>query len=878
MALKLNRIDLQRLFLNAIEEVPSQLIDGLNPFHVIIDGMEFYIYIKNLSPAYFSNPDVWRAQLPKMEIFDVIKSSDIPFILLGYDGENDVYVTWNPSWGKQRLNEGESVSFYSRLSIQNEARKKKQLCRIELNHDGEALVFPREFLPEVLVSINHFFLNNGSYVAVGSKRRPEANQSYKEFSDAKNISRIYNYAIEKGYSVTTANHYHQGVKKLFSEGSISRLKKVFLSYDFLSDYEKAVPEFFSDPILKERDRRGKGMYSAALKVYIRMLNESDINPGETEEKPLPYEQIEVNNILEEPATQYGLLSMFDIFSDPKIIKKYPSYLNSLKLSSNTSSHYIRSINYLFNSGIIKKYEYLFRGCNSPEELIFASKKFFNIPEIHELNIKRHQDYSAAMGKFIDMLKLFSKNSSSLEVNDNDLPNENQNNSSDVPIIAYEEPIAPDIDYEEKYIKDGKLTKIANPKILDELRPLLDTEYRQLSAAYNIIYKYYAEKFPLMQMSDWGKLLNQINWGPTSNTHQDEIANGSQAENGLYIKVLYPDGNVLCLSSASQTYMAFIDKCGAEKIAELGITHFGINIVSKVKDQRYGSQQRPISGGWFVLTNISTTRKYRDLQMIKMRLGLDIDVKLFSAENGKEFLPSGTVSRNDTSSEGRKKSIILRITYPDGKITQCQKASETFIDFVQYVGPENVSKLNFKSGGVNIVAKHRDTKYGDYQREISGGWFVLTNPGTDRKYMYIREIIKTYKLPVTVDIVSSDTYEVVDPNSLRRSTATVRKAERQKIRVIFPDGKEIQDNQVARTLLSVVEYAGPERVHELNINVNRGNLVSKTVNPMYAVATKKVSNGWYVNTQTDTPRKYEIIKEISDKLALGLIVELVDGTF
>lgn len=875
MAQKIDRINLQRLFFNAIEGVPNQLLDGLNPFHVIIDEKEFYIYIKNLSPAYFTNPDVWRAQLPKMEIFDVIKSSDVPFILLGYDGENDVYATWNPAWGKQRLNEGESVSFYSRLSVQKEAREKKQLCRIELNHDGEALVFPREFLPEVLDGINHFFLNNGTYVAVGSKRRPEANQAYKEFSDIKNIAKIYNYAIEKGYSSTTANHYCQGVKKIFSEGFVSRLKKVFLSYDSLSDYEKAVPVFFSDPYLKERDQKGKGMYSAALKVYIRMLNELGSNSRVSQQEPLPYEQIEVNTILEEPTTHHYTIGLFDVFCNPRTIYRFPSYLNSIKLSPNTSSHYTRSINYLFDEGFIEKYDYLFKGCLSPEDLKQASKKFFAIPEIHELNIKRHQDYSAAMGKFIDMIKHFSKGNSEPEIDVIKSSNESPNGISRPSVDTNDEVMVPTTDYEEKYIKDGKLTRIADPKVLEELRPLLDTEYRQLSAAYNVIFKYYAEKFPSMQMSDWGKLLNQINWGSGSTVQQSEMVNNTQSDNGLYLKIQYPDGNVLCLSSASRTFMMFIDKCGAERIAELGITHFGVNIVSRVKDSRYGSQQRPISGGWYVLTNISTPRKYRDLQLIKMRLGLDIDIKMMSSDTGKEYLPSGTSSQNEKGSEGRKKSIILRITYPDGKIVQCQKASETLIDFIQYVGPEKVSRLNIKSGGVNIVAAQRDAKYGDYQREISGGWFVLTNPGTDRKYMYICEIIKTYNLPVSVDIVSSDTYEIIDPKSLQRSTATVRKAERQKIRVVFPDGTEIQDNQVARTLLSVVEYAGPERVHDLNINVNRGNLVSKTVNPIYVVATKPVSGGWYVNTQTDTPRKYEIIKEISDKLGLGLIVDLVD---
>ena len=113
MIKKISRYTLQQIFIESLEECDSfRIIDGLNPFHIMLNGKELYIYIKNLSPAYFTNPDVWRVQLPKKEEFDTIKEGEIDFVLLGYDADNDVYTTWHPKWTKQRLNNGESVSFY----------------------------------------------------------------------------------------------------------------------------------------------------------------------------------------------------------------------------------------------------------------------------------------------------------------------------------------------------------------------------------------------------------------------------------------------------------------------------------------------------------------------------------------------------------------------------------------------------------------------------------------------------------------------------------------------------------------------------------------------------------------------------------------------
>ena len=169
MIKKISRYTLQQIFIESLEECDSfRIIDGLNPFHIMLNGKELYIYIKNLSPAYFTNPDVWRVQLPKKEEFDAIKEGNIDFVLLGYDADNDVYTTWHPKWTKQRLNNGESVSFYSRLSLQEEVASSQDIKRLSLNNDGEVIAFPREHLEFILSNLKTFFQDDSDYVAMGS--------------------------------------------------------------------------------------------------------------------------------------------------------------------------------------------------------------------------------------------------------------------------------------------------------------------------------------------------------------------------------------------------------------------------------------------------------------------------------------------------------------------------------------------------------------------------------------------------------------------------------------------------------------------------------------------------------------------------------------
>ncbi len=68
-------------------------ISGTQPFLMSFAGKEYYVYVKNVSSAYFEDRDkTTRAQLPIKPEFNEIKASTLPFIFLGYDADNDVLI------------------------------------------------------------------------------------------------------------------------------------------------------------------------------------------------------------------------------------------------------------------------------------------------------------------------------------------------------------------------------------------------------------------------------------------------------------------------------------------------------------------------------------------------------------------------------------------------------------------------------------------------------------------------------------------------------------------------------------------------------------------------------------------------------------------
>ena len=576
-----------------------------NPGHIMFNGEEYYVYIKNLSPAYFENPDVWRAQMTGIDVLKEIKESNATFVLLGFDSDNDVYATWNPTKVKQRIGTASSPSLYSRLSLQQEVSKTGEIRSMTLNNDLQVLVFPLDSLVDVFSSLNEFFPDTSDYVAMGSKRRVDANMAYKKLTNMHQLDDFAKYLISIGISSSDISQMCRSVKSIISSGVISWHRKIFLAHDSISEYKEAAEELFS------------------------------------------------------------LQSVRDLGWDDRYRVPFLSYID------------------------------------------FLQKKHF--PSTFEDVTDKNEDITEDQ---------------EIEVETSD---EERNWESD---------------YEDEY---GNLVKLMNPELLKQLRPYLDKEYPSLPPAYNIIEDFYHNRYPKMQMKDWGRLIKEIDWS----------------------------------------------RCNEDGI-----------IPEEVK-------------------------------------------------------------------ASKRKTHILRVVFPDGRVVEDKNVSTTYCEFIKEVGAEEISILGISHAGVNIVSKELDSKYANYQRDIGDGWYVMTNSSTPIKYQDLQKIIEEYGLDISVSLVSLDS-----SNTPSLPIPNEKNGKREKIRVVFPDGRCIQPTKVLEALIEVVKYAGAERVRSLNIICCADNLILKNPAPRYINPSKPVGDGWLCNTCSDTRTKYDQIKTISDKLSLDLDVELI----
>lgn len=152
--------ELKIKFVETLNDIESFSYDEGNPFLIKIYEQNYFVFLKNLSPAYFKNsPDVTRVQLPFSDHFDKIFKANIPFVILGYDVDNDTMVSWNPSKTKDRLNAKNNVSLYSRNSMQSNI-KQNEIKTGVLSNGEKIILFRRENLGLFFEKLPILFLDN----------------------------------------------------------------------------------------------------------------------------------------------------------------------------------------------------------------------------------------------------------------------------------------------------------------------------------------------------------------------------------------------------------------------------------------------------------------------------------------------------------------------------------------------------------------------------------------------------------------------------------------------------------------------------------------------------------------------------------------------
>ena len=111
--------------------------------------------------------------------------------------------------------------------------------------------------------------------------------------------------------------------------------------------------------------------------------------------------------------------------------------------------------------------------------------------------------------------------------------------------------------------------------------------------------------------------------------------------------------------------------------------------------------------------------------------------------------------DDAVQRTRQKRYILKVTFPDGRVSCHRIVWKTMNDVIRYAGRERVQQLGIMVAGLNLVSSelHELERYRAAQKEVAPGLYVYGHTNTNTKYEQILTISRQLDLGLKVEKVS-----------------------------------------------------------------------------------------------------------------------------
>lgn len=98
---------------------------------------------------------------------------------------------------------------------------------------------------------------------------------------------------------------------------------------------------------------------------------------------------------------------------------------------------------------------------------------------------------------------------------------------------------------------------------------------------------------------------------------------------------------------------------------------------------------------------------------------------------------------------------MTVTFPDGTVIAEKTAVETLVEVVKKIGVTEVRKVvedyNLKFCKVPVISNRRDAKYGKSQKDLGGGWLLITHSNNLMKKAFIEKVSDVLHLGIKVSL-------------------------------------------------------------------------------------------------------------------------------
>lgn len=190
-------------------------------------------------------------------------------------------------------------------------------------------------------------------------------------------------------------------------------------------------------------------------------------------------------------------------------------------------------------------------------------------------------------------------------------------------------------------------KIIQDKVVPAVKEMIEPVLSQFQRNIVLVVDYSPEEGVQVKMSEKRSSsdikLNIETIRPDTTTHKEvpqkvyvakNSSNDTERKKKTVLRVTFSDGTVICESIANDTMIECIKKIGIQAVADLCYKHpettlrrNGVNLVTKLRSEKYPDRQTSIGNGWLVFNCTSTKDKKKQLMAISDSLGLKLKVEV-----------------------------------------------------------------------------------------------------------------------------------------------------------------------------------------------------------------------------------------------------------
>lgn len=201
----------------------------------------------------------------------------------------------------------------------------------------------------------------------------------------------------------------------------------------------------------------------------------------------------------------------------------------------------------------------------------------------------------------------------------------------------------------------------------------------------------------------------------------------------FLKVTFPNGEVICNKYVTTTFVETLARIGSDNFDKITLKLCHLPLLSKKIHPEYKESMMHVCDGWYVNTQSVTDQKYMQLRSINTKLGLDLKIEL-----GTDFITSD----EKPVQKQKKGSHKLLVKFPDGESICDDKPIHTLLKCVEKIGAEKLQRKEIEYRDKPIITY---TKLSNEQVQVGKDCWLTVPSQTKDKQSMLRLISSTMRL-------------------------------------------------------------------------------------------------------------------------------------